>query len=82
MKRYFGIRVIYVDELFKKLIAIDTSNDYPFHMPGHKRFGINGALESAYKMDITEIPGMDDLADAQGVILQEETFAQDRKSVV
>lgn len=49
----------------------------PFHMPGHKR---NSALlpkEFPVAIDITEIEGMDNLHDPQGIISQAEQRASD-----
>ena len=50
----------------------DELNNYsnkdviPFHMPGHKRRGLTSF--DPYKIDITEIPGFDDLHRASGLI--------------
>ncbi|MBQ0059622.1 MAG: aminotransferase class V-fold PLP-dependent enzyme, partial [Lachnospiraceae bacterium] len=57
------------------LLSYRSSDDYGFHMPGHKRSSaaapfINGDFALA-SLDITEIPGFDDLHEASG-ILQEE----------
>ena len=54
-----------LDEQLKALAASDV---YPFHMPGHKRQPI--AMENPYTIDITEIPGFDNLHDPQDVILE------------
>ena len=54
-----------LDEQLKALAASDV---YPFHMPGHKRQPI--AMENPYAIDITEIPGFDNLHDPQDVILE------------
>ncbi|QFJ54164.1 aminotransferase class I/II-fold pyridoxal phosphate-dependent enzyme [Pseudobutyrivibrio xylanivorans] len=43
------------------------SNMYPFHMPGHKR-----RLSGIYEIDMTEVEGVDDLHDPEGVLLEEE----------
>ena len=54
-------------KLHNKLESLDK---YPFHMPGHKRnpkFGI-----SSSEIDITEIDGLDNLHNPQGVILDIE----------
>ena len=50
-----------------KLDQINKKNSYRFHMPGHKGRGQAFAL---YDYDITEIPGADNLHDAQGIIAQ------------
>ncbi len=51
-----------------KLRELADSDFYPFHMPGHKRQEM--ALENPYAIDITEIPGFDNLHDPQGLILE------------
>ncbi len=43
------------------------SNIYPFHMPGHKRM-----IEGPYKIDMTEVEGVDDLHDPTEVLLDEQ----------
>lgn len=61
--------------LTEKLKQNGNSDIYPFHMPGHKRkleWDIN-----AYKYDITEITGFDDLHCPEGIIKElEERFAK------
>ncbi len=52
--------------LDKKLDAYAKTGVCPFHMPGHKRVSL--ASFDPYKIDITEIPGFDDLHDACDVI--------------
>lgn len=70
--------------LNEKLLNIDNSGLYPFHMPGHKRnislasdgdksFGKK--LLGAYAIDITEIDGFDNLHDANDVIKDAENRA-------
>ncbi len=51
-----------------KLRELAESDFYPFHMPGHKRQ--QTGLEDPYAIDITEIPGYDNLHDPQGLILE------------
>ncbi|MDS1029762.1 aminotransferase class I/II-fold pyridoxal phosphate-dependent enzyme [Bacillota bacterium LX-D] len=51
-----------------------------FHMPGHKGFLNNSRLEQllgakVFQADLTEIPGLDDLHQPQGVIGEAETLA-------
>ncbi len=53
--------------LKKVLENYSKSNMYPFHMPGHKR-----QLEGCYKIDMTEVEGVDDLHDPTEVILEEQ----------
>ena len=50
-----------------ELNKINSHNTCRFHMPGHKGRGEAMAL---YDYDITEIPGADNLHDAQGIIAQ------------
>ena len=50
---------------------------YPAHMPGHKGISGNSFLGDILKYDVTEIDGLDNLHDAQGVILESERFAAD-----
>ncbi|MDO4416687.1 MAG: beta-eliminating lyase-related protein [Eubacteriales bacterium] len=40
---------------------------YPFHMPGHKR-RMAPAPGLPYTLDVTEVPGTDDLHDARGIL--------------
>ena len=55
-----------------KLRELADSDFYPFHMPGHKRQ--QTGLEDPYAIDITEIPGFDNLHDPQGLILEYERW--------
>ncbi len=50
-------------ELYKKLMEYNTTDYYPFHMPGHKR-----QFPGLYGMDITEIEGFDNLHHPEGII--------------
>jgi len=54
--------------MYNELINLYKSDEYPLHMPGHKRAGGFGQLNDAVKIDITEIDGYDDLYDASGII--------------
>lgn len=58
--------------LYEKLSAYAGTEDYPFHMPGHKRnvslFPENEMLP--YRMDITEIDGFDNLHDPQEILAE------------
>lgn len=54
--------------LLEKLEEHSETGWYPMHMPGHKR---NTALlgdKIPYDIDVTEIPGFDNLHDAHGII--------------
>lgn len=53
-----------------------NSNQYPLHMPGHKRKDM-GELSNAYHLDITEIEGYDNLYDAQGILKEAMDFASE-----
>lgn len=50
-----------MDDLYQKLNGYFAGGDYPFHMPGHKRQMAGYPMEAFYSIDITEIPGFDDL---------------------
>ncbi len=49
----------------------------PMHMPGHKRSGDSAERipVSPYAVDLTEIPGFDDLNDPRGIIARSEALA-------
>ena len=53
--------------LKERLQEYAKSNMYPFHMPGHKRM-----LNGCYKIDMTEVEGVDDLHDPEEVIAAEQ----------
>ena len=50
-----------------KLEEYSKSNIYPFHMPGHKRM-----LDDPYKIDLTEVEGVDNLHHPEGIIADEQ----------
>ncbi len=52
------------------------SNQYPFHMPGHKRKRM--AFPNPYDIDITEIDGFDNLHHATGILKE----AQERAAIL
>ncbi len=52
--------------LDQKLDEYAKTGAYPFHMPGHKRVSLRDF--DPYSIDITEIPGFDDLHDAHDLI--------------
>lgn len=54
--------------MYDELIKLYKSDEYPLHMPGHKRNTGYGQLEDAIKIDITEIEGYDDLYNPTGFI--------------
>ena len=48
--------------IYDKLKQLQYGEEYPFHMPGHKRnLKIDPLLDEIAKVDITEITGFDDL---------------------
>ena len=55
-------------DLYSALKEYSESNNYPLHMPGHKRNTkmLNGGLP--YDIDITEIDGFDNLHNANGIL--------------
>lgn len=59
----------YIAEGLKQYLSLDMK---PWHMPGHKRKGIGSTLDDIYKFDITEIPGVDDLHNPEGIILKSQ----------
>ncbi len=70
--------------LAEKLDSLSGSDLYPFHMPGHKRHTIKAGkpcntdtseadwLDLAYRHDITEIDGFDDLQEPHEIIAEIE----------
>lgn len=63
--------------LTKKLIELNKSNMYPFHMPGHKRrLYKTDAMKDIYGIDITEIDDFDNLHEANGILKQKEELAR------
>lgn len=60
----------YICEGLADYLAKDVA---PWHMPGHKRkYNTNQALSLAYKMDVTEVPGTDDLHHPEDMILKSQ----------
>lgn len=54
--------------LYQKLEKLDKSDEYPFHMPGHKRMDRAGIPGNMAHLDITEIEGYDNLHNPEGII--------------
>lgn len=54
--------------LVEQLIEYSNSNMYPFHMPGHKRQ--DECAINPYLYDVTEVDGLDNLYEANGILLQ------------
>jgi len=63
--------------LYDKLKDYAAGGVYPMHMPGHKRNEKFLIPCSPYEIDITEIPGFDDLHDPNGVLLITARLAAD-----
>lgn len=55
--------------LYEELQKLDNENAYPFHMPGHKRQV--DWIKDPHAIDITEVPGYDNLHDAHGILASE-----------
>ncbi len=62
--------------IFQKLIEYSSSHRYPFHMPGHKRAESFPSV-LPLELDITEIPGFDNLHDAEGILIDAMEKAAD-----
>lgn len=62
--------------LYDKLLQYQSSEMYPFHMPGHKRRKDDFA--NPFLIDITEIEGFDNLHHAEGILKD----AQDRAAAL
>lgn len=61
--------------LYEKLNALANTNEYAFHMPGHKRNPEISIFEDEMRIDITEIEGFDNLHHAEGILKEEQEFA-------
>ncbi|MBR1811676.1 MAG: aminotransferase class I/II-fold pyridoxal phosphate-dependent enzyme [Clostridia bacterium] len=59
--------------LFDLLSDYAQSGMQPFHMPGHKRRNFDYLIGA--DLDITEIPGFDDLHDPSEILKESQTFA-------
>ena len=57
-----------MSEVIRKLQQLHESDEYPLHMPGHKRRGDGGIFMDAFGVDITEIIGYDNLYEADGML--------------
>lgn len=53
--------------LYKKLQEYAKEDNYPMHMPGHKR-NQDFVMDNPYALDITEIDGFDNLHDAEDIL--------------
>ena len=61
--------------LCEALLEYEKAGNYPCHMPGHKGSSEYSFLGDILRYDITETEGMDNLHDANGVILSSEENA-------
>lgn len=59
--------------LLDQLISYSRTDQYPFHMPGHKRIGYD--FPNPYSIDITEIDGFDNLHHAEGILRESMDWA-------
>lgn len=57
-----------MSDIIRKLQQLNESDEYPLHMPGHKRGVGCGFLDDVYGIDITEIIGYDNLYEADGML--------------
>ena len=57
-----------MDRLYKELEKYSQKDDYPFHMPGHKRNKRSVDGEFPFERDITEIEGFDNLHHPEGIL--------------
>ncbi len=64
-------------DIYQELLKLADSDMYPLHMPGHKRNLESTPLKGAFRCDITEIDGFDNLHDENGIILEAEKRAND-----
>lgn len=63
------------ETLFEKLDSLAQSDEYAFHMPGHKRNSEICIFEKEMRIDITEIDGFDNLHHAERILKEEQEFA-------
>ena len=57
-----------MEHLYEKLKTYAEGEDYPYHMPGHKRRLYGEMPSEVYRMDVTEIDGFDDLHCPEGIL--------------
>lgn len=63
------------ETLYQKLSDLKNTNEYAFHMPGHKRNASVELFHPVMEMDITEIEGFDNLHHPEEIIKEEQEFA-------
>ncbi|MDO4307960.1 MAG: aminotransferase class I/II-fold pyridoxal phosphate-dependent enzyme [Eubacteriales bacterium] len=66
-----------MDRLYKELEKYSQKDDYPFHMPGHKRNSYSVDGKFPFDRDITEIEGFDNLHHPEGIIKDAQKAAAD-----
>lgn len=64
-----------MENLYEKLLSYARTDNYPFHMPGHKRQIRD--FTNPFAVDITEIYGFDDLHHAEGILKEAQERAAD-----
>ena len=57
-----------LEHLYERLKEYAEGEDYPYHMPGHKRRLYGAMPPEVYRMDVTEIDGFDDLHCPEGIL--------------
>lgn len=57
-------------DLYRHLSHYGTSGMYPMHMPGHKR-NPQFFMQNPYLLDVTEVPGMDNLHHPEGILREQ-----------
>lgn len=57
-----------MSDLLEHLQKLQSGDEYPFHMPGHKRRFGSDLMGNPYGVDITEIEGYDNLYEAEGIL--------------
>ncbi len=63
------------EQLLQRLLAHSAQGPYPLHMPGHKRRP--GTLGDVFKIDMTEVEGLDDLHHPEGILKEAQKRAAD-----
>lgn len=64
-----------MDRLYRELENYSQKDNYPFHMPGHKRNKNSVDGEFPFERDITEIDGFDNLHHPEGILKKAQQTA-------